>query len=163
MGQRELLLVLGALILFGLTMLSTNRYVVDQNESVIQREFEFYGISLAQTFIEEAKTKAFDEKVVNGAVTVVGQLTHWNSLGPDGGETHPNFDDVDDYNGLTLTDSTGSDEFTVSIEVGYVLAEADPETIVDNRSWYKRMNVTIANPYLIQPIVLGYVYAYIQN
>ena len=163
MGQRELLLVLGAIILFGITMLSTNRYVRDQTESNIQREFEFYSISLAQSFIEEAKTKAFDEKVINGTVNTPGQLTHWNSLGPDAGETHPNFDDVDDYNGLTLIDSTGRDEFDVSIEVGYVLAETDPETMVNNRSWYKRMNVTIANPYLIQPIVLGYVYAYIQN
>jgi len=161
MGQRELLLVLGALILFGLTMLSTNRYVIDQNESVIQREFEFYSISLAQTFIEEAKTKAFDEKVINGTVNNPGQLTLWNLLGPEG-ETHPNFDDVDDYNGLTLTDSTGSDEFDVSIEVGYI-DETDPETIVNNRHYYKRMNVTISNPFLIQPLVLGFVYAYIQN
>ena len=162
MGQRELLLVLGALILFGLTMLSTNRYVIDQNESIIQREFEFYGISLAQSFIEEAKTKAFDEKVINGTVNSPGQLTLWNLLGPEG-ETHPNFDDVDDYNGLTLTDSTGRDEFDVSIEVGYILDETDPDTIINNRSWYKRMNVTISNPYLIQPIVLGFVFSYLPN
>ncbi len=162
MGQRELLLVLGALILFGLTMLSTNRYVIDQNESIIQREFEFYGISLAQSFIEEAKTKAFDEKVINGTVNTPGQLTHWSQLGPDAGQTHPNFDDVDDYNGLTRTESTGRDEFDVSIEVGYI-NETDPETIVNPGSYYKRMNVTISNPFLIQPIVLGYVYAYIQN
>ncbi|MCH8020576.1 hypothetical protein IH785_12015 [candidate division KSB1 bacterium] len=163
MGQRELLLVLGALILFGLTMLSTNRYVIDQNESIIQREFEFYGISLAQSFIEEAKTKAFDEKVINGAVNAPGQLTHWNSLGPDAGETHPNFDDVDDYNGLTLTESTGRDTFDVSIEVGYILDETDPETIINSRSWYKRMNVTISNPFLIQPLVLGFVFSYLPN
>ena len=163
MGQRELLLVLGALILFGLTMLSTNRYVIDQNESIIQREFEFYGISLAQTFIEEAKTKAFDEEVINGTVNTPGQLTHRNSLGPDGGETHPNFDDVDDYNGLTLTESTGRDTFDVSIEVGYILDETDPETIINSRSWYKRMNVTISNPFLIQPLVLGFVFSYLPN
>ncbi len=162
MGQRELLLVLGALILFGLTMLSTNRYVIDQNESIIQREFEFYGISLAQSFIEEAKTKAFDEKVVNGYVSATGQLTNWPQLDPDPHETHPNFDDVDDYNGLTLTDSTGSDEFDVSIEVGYI-DETDPETIVNNRHYYKRMNVTISNPFLIQPLVLGFVFSYLPN
>ena len=86
MGQRELLLVLGAIILFGITMLSTNRYVRDQTESNIQREFEFYGISLAQSFIEEAKTKAFDEKVINAAVNAPNQLTTSNQLGPDAGE-----------------------------------------------------------------------------
>ena len=163
MGRSELLLVLGALILFGLIMLSTNRYVIDQNESNIQREFEFYGISLAQSFIEEAKNKAFDEKVINAAVTGPNQLTHRNSLGPDAGETHPNFDDVDDYAGLILIDSTGRDEFEVSIEVGYILDETDPETIINSRTWYKRMNVTISNPFLIQPLVLGFVFSYLPN
>ena len=163
MGQRELLLVLGALILFGLTMLSTNRYVINQNESNIQREFEFYGISLAQSFIEEAKTKAFDTSVVNATVNSPDELTQWDQLGPGVGETYPNFDDVDDYNGLTLTDSTGRDEFDVSIEVGYILNETDPETIVNSRSWYKRMNVTISNPFLIQPLVLGFVFSYLPN
>ncbi len=163
MGQRELLLVLGAIILFGLTMLSTNRYVINQNESIIQREFEFYSISLAQSFIEEAKTKAFDEKVINAAVNAPNQLTTSNQLGPDAGETHPNFDDVDDYDGLTLTESTGRDEFDVSIAVGYILDETDPETIINSRSWYKRMNVTISNPFLIQPLVLGFVFSYLPN
>ena len=83
MGQRELLLVLGALILFGLLRLSTNRYLIDQNESIIQREYEFYGISLAQSFIEEGKTKAFD---LNGTVSNPSELTQWNQLGPAVGE-----------------------------------------------------------------------------
>ncbi len=159
MGQRELLLVLGALILFGLLRLSTNRYLIDQNESIIQREYEFYGISLAQSFIEEGKTKAFD---VNGTVNNPSELTQWNQLGPAVGEIYPNFDDVDDYDNLSLTDSIGRDEFEVSISVFYV-DENDPETPFNDETWYKRMNVTISNPYLIQPIVLGYVYAYMQN
>lgn len=159
MGHRELLLVLGAIMLFGVTMLSTNRYVVDQNESIIQREYEFYSISLAQSFIEEGKTKIFD---VNGAVSDPSELTQWNQLGPAVGETYPNFNDVDDYNNLSLTDSTSRGEFDVSISVFYV-DENDPETPFNDETWYKRMNVTIDNPYLTQPIVLGYVFGYIQN
>lgn len=162
MGHRELLLVLGAIMLFGLTMLSTNRYMVDQNESIIQREYEFYGISLAQSFIEEGKTKAFDVVLVNGSVSSPDDLSPWNQLGPAGDENWPNFNDVDDYNGLTLTDTTGTDSFYVSIDVFYV-EENDPETPANDETWYKRMNVTINNPYLTQPIVLGYVFAYMQN
>ena len=116
-----------------------------------------------KNYIEEAKTKAFDEKVINAAVTVPNQLTNWPQLGPDAGETHPNFDDVDDYNGLTLTNSTGRDTFDVSIVVGYILDETDPETIITSRTWYKRMNVTISNPFLIQQLVLGFVFSYLPN
>ncbi len=159
MGHREMLLLLGAIMLFGVTMLSTNRYVVDQNESIIQREYEFYSISLAQSFIEEAKTKAFDAVLVGGTVTSPGELTPWNQLGPGGGEIYPIVDDVDDFDNLSRTDSTSRGTFDVSIEVGYVL-EADPETIVNAESWFKRMNVTVDNSYLVQPVVLGYVFSY---
>ena len=161
MGHRELLLVLGAIMLFGLTMLSANRYIIDQNESIIQREYAFYSISLAQSFIEEAKTKEFDTVLINGSVTTPDELTQWNALGT-AGESYPNFDDVDDYNNLSLTDSTSRGEFDVSIEVGYV-DETDPETIIQEESWYKRMNVTISNALLIQPIVLGFVFSHLPN
>ena len=163
MGHRELLLVLGALILFGVTMLSTNRYVVDQNESIIQREYEFYAISLAQSFIEEGKTKEFDVEIINASPPVPSGFTGNGQLGPGAGESYPNFDDVDDYNGLSLTDSTSRGNFDVTIEVGYV-KETTPEIIeVSQKTFYKKMIVTIANPYLIQPVQLDYIFSYFGN
>ncbi len=63
MGYRELLLVLGAITLFGITMLSTNRFMADQNDDIWRREFETYALSLAESYIEEARAKAFfDER-----------------------------------------------------------------------------------------------------
>lgn len=150
-------------MLFGLTRLSTNRYMVDQNESIIQREYEFYAASLAQSFIEEGKTKEFDVVLINGTVNVPDDLTQWNQLGPAAGEIWPIFDDVDDYNGLARTDSTDRGEFDVSIEVGYILDETAPETIIQEESWYKVMNVTISNPYLIQSVVLSFVFSHLPN
>ena len=109
------MLVLGALMLFGLTMLSTNRYIADQNESIIRQEYEWYSISLAQSFIEEAKTKAFDANVINASPSVPSGFTPYGQLGPAAGETYPNFDDIDDYNGLALTDSTTRGNFDITI------------------------------------------------
>ena len=163
MGRSELLLVLGALMLFGVTMLSTNRYMVDQNESIIQREYEFYAISLAQSFIEEAKTKAFDANVINASPPVPSGFTGNGQLGPAGGEFYPNFDDIDDYNGLSLTDSTSRGSFDVDIIVGYV-KETSPDLIeVSQKTFYKKMIVSVTNPYLIQPVQLDFIFSYFGN
>ena len=162
MGRSELLFVLGAIMLFGLTMLSTNRYMVDQNESIIQREYEFYSISLAQSFIEEAKTKAFDENVIGASPPVPSGLTAYNLLGPGFGETYPNFDDIDDYNGLALTDSTTRGDFDVAIQVGYV-EETATEVIVNYETLFKTIFVSISNPYLNQPVQLSLLFGYIKN
>jgi len=166
MGQRELLLVLGALILFGITMLNTTRYVADQNESLYLLEFEYYAVALAQSFIEEAKTKAFDANFVNTAILVPDDYTDPDSLGvdtlPDSlglgpVETYPNFSDIDDFNGYTVTDSTSRGEFTLNIQVGYV-TDTDPDVIVGVRTFYKNMTVTVSNEYLVSPVQVSYVF-----
>lgn len=163
MGRSELLLVLGALILFGLTRLSTNRYMVDQNESIIQREYEFYAISLAQSFIEEGKTKAYDVAVINASPPVPSGFTGNGGLGPAAGEFYPNFNDIDDYNGLSLTDSTSRGNFDIDIIVGYI-KEATPEIIeVNQKTFHKKMIVTVTNPFLIQPVQLDFIFSYFGN
>ena len=161
MGHRELLLLLGAIMLFGVTMLSTNRYMAEQNDATWQREFEYYSLSLAQSFIEEATTKKFDENEINGNPTIKDDFTNVNSLGPDG-EVYPNFDDVDDFNGYAETDTTTRALFVVNIAVGYV-QENDPQTVVNSKEYYKKMTVTISNSNLIQPIQLSYVFGFINN
>jgi len=166
MGQRELLLVLGALTLFGVTMLSTNRYVAHQNDSLFQLEFEYYAVSLAQSFIEEAKTKAFDANFVNTAIQVPDDYTDPDSLGvnavPDSlgigpVEIYPNFSDIDDYNGFAVIDSTSRGEFTINIQVGYV-TDTDPDVVVGVRTFYKKMTVTVSNDYLLSPVQVSYVF-----
>ncbi len=166
MGQRELLLVLGALILFGITMLNTTRYVADQNESLYLLEFEYYAVSLAQSFIEEAKTKAFDANFVNTTIQVPDDYTDPDSLGVDTVpdslgigpvEVYPNYSDIDDYNGYAIIDSTSRGEFTLNIQVGYV-TEADPGVVVGVRTFYKNMTVTVSNHYLVSPVQVSYVF-----
>ena len=159
MGRSELLLVLGALMLFGVTMLSANRYMVDQNESIIQREYELYAISLVQSFYEEAKTKEFDENVIGASPPVPSGLTEYDQLGPGGGETYPIFDDIDDYNGLALTDTTSRGYFDVAIVVGYV-EETDPDVIVNYETLFKTIFVSVSNPYLNQPAQLSFLFGY---
>ena len=162
MGHREMILLLGALVLFGLLMLSLNQYAMDQNDVIFEQELEFYAISLAQSFIEEAKTRAFDTTVINASPQLPSGFTSFGGLGPDGGETYPNFNDVDDFNNFTFQDSTGRAVFDVDIDVGYV-ESADPETGVNYETFYKNMTVTVDSPYMDWPVQLNYVFGYIQN
>lgn len=162
MGHRELLLVLGALMLFSITMLSTNRYMADQNDAIWQREMEYYSLSLAQSFIEEATTRVFDEKEINGNPTIKDDFTDLDDLGPDDGEVYPNYDDVDDFNGFSAVDSTTRANFGVIISVGYV-QENDPQTVVNSKEYFKKMTVIISNNYLTQPVQVSYVFGFINN
>lgn len=162
MGHQELLLTLAAIAMFGVVLLNMNRKMIEQNEDMIQREFEYYAISLAQSFIEEAKTKVFDENVITASAASPADFTSYGALGSEGGEVYPNFDDYDDFDGYSAPDTAGRDTFFVAISVGYV-NEGAPETIISAESYYKRMTVSVSNRYLDAPVNLSYVFGFMEN
>jgi hypothetical protein len=162
MGQRELLLLLGAITLFGVTLVTTNLYVLSQNETVIQREYEYYAMSLAQTYIEEAKTRAFDVAVINASPSLPSGFTDPNALGHAYGEYYPNFNDIDDYHGYADTVSTSRGDFVVTIQVGYV-QENNPSVVVNTKTFYKAMTVSVSNDFLSSPVTAHFVFGYIKN
>ncbi|MCH7886539.1 MAG: hypothetical protein IIA58_01075 [Candidatus Marinimicrobia bacterium] len=165
MGRAELLLVLGALAIFVRFSLIVNNSLLDNSTRVLESEFEITGISLLQETISEAGLKAFDEASVNSIpASVPGGFTSSASLGPEGGETDSSmFNDVDDYNGLTMTGATiAGMTYTISIEVGYV-SIADLVTFSSTLSTLKRMNLTLTSDYLSNDLNLSYVYSYIRE
>lgn len=164
MGHRELLLVLGAITLFGLTRLSTNRYMVGQNDAVWRREFETYALSLAESYIEEARAKAFfDETLNGGAPAVPAGFTDPDALGPDGAEVYPNFNDVDDFDRFATVDSTKRANFEVSIQVDYV-EDTAPTVMVNYETRFKNMTVTVThNSFINVSFQLSYVFGYTSN
>jgi len=162
MGEREILLVIGAMIFFAMTSLSVNRFCLDNNEVMMQSEFNYYAVSLAQGIIEEAKTRAFDVAVVSApANDPPNDFTY--PLGPRWNEYYPNFNDVDDYNGLTLNiqaDVNGPPvNYTVHVVVGYV-KETNPDKIVSEKTFYKKMIVTVSSDYISSDVVLSHVFGY---
>jgi len=162
MGQRELLLLLGAITIFGTAALNVKRFIVDQDESMLERQFEVYAVSLAQSFIEEAKAKKFDANVTNSSSPNANDFTNTPALGPEMGETYASFNDVDDYKGFSKTDSSGLGEFNVALQVGYV-QEANPDVVVNTRTFYKKMAVTVTHRFLKTPVVLNNVFGYREN
>src|ERR1035437_487236 len=75
----------GALVIFSVFSLITNKSLINNKKVAMESDFIITATSLAQSVIEEAKTKAFDEKTLSDTVTLVSSLSA--TLGPDAGET----------------------------------------------------------------------------
>jgi hypothetical protein len=161
MNTGQMLLVLGAMVLLSSLILSANRSVLENTDMVAQGGYRLAATSLGRAMIEEARTKEFDEKVVGTPPTSLplGFTAH-GTLGPDSGESDPDFDDVDDFHGLdrdlTTADSVG---YRLSVQVGYV-DTADPNTVISSRTFYKKMDVTVSSDYFSGDTVLTYIFSY---
>ncbi len=164
MGQRELLLTLGAMVIFGMTTITVNQNLLSGSEAIHDQQVEILTMNVAQKYIEDAKTKAFDENTINDENGItVNSFGNPGSLGPGTGESYPhNFDDVDDFNGLSLVDSSTTISMNVSVTVKYVAA-TDLNTPVFTKQFYKIMTVNVNNEYLLAPVQAQYVFAYQKN
>ena len=137
--------------------------MADQNDDVWRREFETYALSLAESYIEEARAKAFfDETLNGGSPAVPAGFTDPGALGPDG-ELYPNYNDIDDFNGLATVDSTKRANFSLSIQVGYV-EDTAPAVIVNYKTRFKNMTVTVAHNSVVNiNFQLSYLFGYTSN
>ena len=163
MGQRELLLTLGAIFIFSTITLRINQATVRNSESIYDRQAEFYALSVAQRFIEEAKTKAFDEFTIAGNPGSIPGGFNATPMGSGPLENYPDFDDIDDFNGYSATIDTKMGQMSVSVDVDYV-EDSDLETTVNpTRTFYKRMRVTVQSDYLLSPVIAEYVFAFQKN
>lgn len=105
------------------------------------------AVSLAQLYMDEILAKRFAEgSPVGGGQTAAPDC---GNLGPDGGESRNDFDDVDDYDGLDNTPTSseeialsGYGEFNVSISVA--CAGSEVGLAADNLA--KRIDILITDP-----------------
>jgi hypothetical protein len=164
----QMLLVLGALVLFSLMLPSMNRTILYNDRTLLSTNAELTGMSLAQKILDEAGTKAFDVVCITSHPTNPSQLTSPGSLGPAGGETYPNFNDLDDFHGVTILDSVTlpSVLFIITGQVTYADPN-DPTQDVTYETFLKRLRVTVTGPYLVNPasgdstqIALEQIFAY---
>lgn len=158
MGEREMILTLGAVFFFAMSSLSANRFLVDNSEVMWRSELEYNAISVAQSIIEEAKTRAFDVSTETGTpANPPSDFTY--PLGPRYDEHYPNFTDMDDYHGLSTTISTPYGNFLVQATVFYVL-DTNPDQRVFYKTFYKKLTVTVSSDYIQNNIVMSHVFGY---
>ncbi len=166
----NMMLTIGAILLFGMFLSIANRLIVGNTQIASQNEYYITGLSLAQSIIDEAKTKAFDQYTKDSTTLVARtSLTAWNALGREAGEVVPSpdtisaavpysstnkgfmsavkFNDVDDYNGYSrLVNTPRAEGFRLSVTVNYG-SETNPDSAVSTKSYCKRMIVKVTSPF----------------
>ncbi len=171
----NMILTIGALLLFGTFLSSSNRLMTGNTQIATQNEYNMTALALAQSVIDEAKMKSFDENTVSTGVLSPNNLTVPASLKYDGnGEKTPSpdtlsstgfssiklFDDIDDYNNYTrLVNTPRAEGYNISVSVGYA-SETYPDSSKGSRTYCKKMTVTVTSKYISQPLTLMYAFVY---
>lgn len=149
MQTGQMLQTIGALGLLTLLILNANRAVLGNTKTIYTGQFAETAIQIAQSYILDATTKDFDEKSIGG-VSIKDPTKFSSVLGYDAGEyDRISFDDIDDYNGYTATDSVltdGNTKYTVNCTVEYVSA-TDPSVVSMSSTFFKRITVSVTIPY----------------
>ena len=159
MNTGQSLFSIGALLLLSLTILRVNNSILITDSIMQDSKLGVLATSVATSIMEEANKKAFDENSVNDAVLDLSALTSSGSLGPNNGESPGTYDDFDDYNGYTKKDTVNTIDFKIVCDVTYI----DPDNIDGlsiQKTWHKKMNVTITSSFLNHALTFSCVYSY---
>lgn len=161
MGRAEMIILLGAIAILGRYSLTVNDALATNEIHVIQSEYELNAISIAESIFQQAWMKSFDEATVSGyPVSIPDDFEDAATLGPESGEVYPDIDDIDDFNELSLNETTDNGlAYNLAVIVGYVNA-ADKDTYIGTQSTLKRMDVRITSDYLRDTITFSRIYPY---
>lgn len=156
MGSIQTLLVIGAMAIFALVSFRFNTSVLENTSVQIEDKVYLTAFSLGDDLLEEIKQKAFDERTVDFQAIQINQLTP-RPLGPDGTETWPNFNDIDDYNNYSEVISTPfAEDYTVKCAVDYCTATGMPSL---TQSFYKLITITVSSKYLRNDLYLSFIFS----
>jgi hypothetical protein len=157
MASIQSLLAVGALVIFSIVSLLFNTTVLQNTTVEIEDKVYLTAFSLADDLIEEMKQKAFDQKTVDFQAINKNQLTAPLYLGPDGTETWPDFNDIDDYKGYTKeVDAPHAEGYNITCDVRYCNSNGDVLTVQD---YYKKVTVTVSSDYLRDPFQMYFIFS----
>jgi hypothetical protein len=156
MGTGQMLLTVLATFLLTTVILTSNRSLLTNSETLIRAKQDLVSISLATSLLERASRLDFDTATINNTPTDPGNLGPIGIEGTEVAGRDSLFNDVDDYNNFLDTVLVGSvqdsvvrnDAYYLRANVCYV-SEADPwgnplaGTSATTKSWLKRIEVRI--------------------
>ena len=157
----QTLLTIGGIVLLSFVILIFYESEGNTTQMTIFNEAMITSTGMGQTIIEELALKEFDENTIGKIVASADSLTLANELGPETGEiTLDLFDDMDDFNNYSRTDSLSRlGNFNIKVDVNYVLYE-EPDSVVNVRTFYKQARVSVTNMYLVDTLTLSYTASY---
>ncbi len=145
MNGGQMMITIGALMLLSVVILKVNTGNLNTNEILVDNKVEILATSVANSVIEEAFTKNFDEYNVKNPAELLSNLTLVNKLGKDKDEVYPYFDDMDDYNGLDIIKNIpDADDYEVKCAVCYI-NPGNPNIPSHIRTWYKKITVKVTS------------------
>jgi hypothetical protein len=170
MGTGQSILTVFAMLLLSTLMLRVNSTLLNSGNVVTNSKLGLTAIALAQSRLEEIKSKAFDQNTVSAKVSATTGLTSASQLGPETGEVYPNFNDVDDFNGFTYTDTVQiNPDLAKSATNCYYFKEVDsvvyvsstsPDVTSSSQTWNKKITVKITIPQMTDTIKVSTVFSY---
>jgi hypothetical protein len=150
MGTGQTMLTLAAMVLLSFLILRVNNLFLQTTTTLNTTKFDVLAFSLAQSMIQEIEANAFDNNTVSAVVTSTSSLS--TTLGPESGETFATFNDIDDFDNYTRTDTVPKNSgvvFYTKCIVDYVTSAA-PDVITSTPTWNKRITVYVTSPFMIQ-------------
>lgn len=165
-----------AFVLFGALVLSNRNMMENSTTLASENEVALVALASAQSIIEEAKAKAFDQNTVGG-VEVPDSAGLSTTLGRDGSEvatpspdtlsatgfkSSTNFNDVDDYDGYKRLEQMSNgrdDKLYDSVSVKYVRFSS-PEDTSATKTYLKKMTITVTTKYIPRPYTFTYLFSY---
>ena len=153
-GYSELLQTMAAMVLFSLILMTSNKIILLNSQKEVESEVEKRAITIAQTYIDEARVLPFDANTTAGPPADIPE--DFTNTGPGGGEnSRADFNDFDDYHGWTenvdWVQGSGDQAFQVSIQVLYVQEANNFDMAMgstNNYTEYKKMEVTVTSDFL---------------
>jgi len=158
MNTGQMLLTLGALVLLSTLTLNINGTLLSSVSTTLEMESILNAVSVAQSMLDEAMAKSFDEKTVNNRIYTYSGMTSPSLLGRESGESIAGFDstylsrtlfdDVDDYHNYrrrVFNERLGWFEATATVT--YV-QETAPDNNSSTQTFAKRITVRVTNDYM---------------
>jgi MSHA pilin protein MshD len=159
MGTGQTLLTIMATMMLGRLILSVNTGTAESGAAIEMSAYRITGTSLGTSILEEASGMAFDEATVASDINSTSLLS--TTLGPESGEVYPDFDDYDDFNGLTKVDSLQSSAvFTTKVKVEYVSISGSAIVVSATPTYNKRITVKVSSPSMTDTLKFYDVYSY---
>lgn len=146
MNTGQMMLGVVALGLLTLIVLNFNKSTITTQDSMIYSKGFIVANTIALSFMDEINSKAYDEEIVNGN-SIVTAVDFSSLLKPETGEVYPNFDDIDDYNSFTKTETVSQmGDFNILVKVEYLTDALVPTTV---RTYNKNVTIKVTSPTMI--------------
>ena len=159
MNTGQSLMSIGAMMLLSILVLRVNNSFSNTSTVLQNSKLGILATSIATSQIEEISRLAFDECTDSNSTNSLTALTPAGSLGPETGEVYPNYNDIDDYNGFSKTDTSMTAVFKVYCKVEYV-SDTSPDVASAVPTWNKKISITVTSPSMTDTVKMSTIYSY---